>query len=43
MNTNVALLLVVLAGGIGGTAALQALLRRPGRRRTHDQPFRPNG
>ena len=31
MYTNVALLLGLLAGGIGGTAALQALLRRPGR------------
>lgn len=28
MNLNVALLLLVLAGGIGGTAALQAALRR---------------
>ncbi|CAG7637938.1 hypothetical protein E143388_07946 [Rhodococcus opacus] len=31
MNTNVALLLGLLAGGIGGTAALQTLLRRLGR------------
>ena len=28
MNLNVALLLLVLAGGIGGTAAVQAALRR---------------
>ncbi|MCZ4589250.1 MULTISPECIES: hypothetical protein [Rhodococcus] len=34
MNLNVALLLLVLAGGIGGTAAVQAALRRSaGRRR----------
>jgi hypothetical protein len=31
MYTNVVMLLGLLAGGIGGTAALQALLRRPGR------------
>ncbi|QQZ18535.1 hypothetical protein SAMN04490239_1438 [Rhodococcus koreensis] len=31
MYTNVALLLGLLAGGIGGTVAVQALLRRPGR------------
>nr|EJI98318.1 hypothetical protein JVH1_4186 [Rhodococcus sp. JVH1] len=38
-----ALLLVLLAGGIGGTAVLQALLRRPGSRRsTRGTPFRPN-
>nr|WP_271211415.1 hypothetical protein [Rhodococcus wratislaviensis] len=29
MNLNVALLLLVLVGGIGGTAAIQAALRRP--------------
>ncbi|GCE41190.1 hypothetical protein Rhow_004849 [Rhodococcus wratislaviensis] len=28
MNLNVALLLLVLAGGIGGTALIQAALRR---------------
>ena len=28
MNLNVALLLLVLVGGIGGTAAVQAALRR---------------
>ncbi|WP_280123329.1 hypothetical protein [Rhodococcus sp. ZPP] len=28
MNLNVVLLLLVLAGGIGGTAAVQAALRR---------------
>nr|GLK37400.1 hypothetical protein GCM10017611_42630 [Rhodococcus wratislaviensis] len=29
VNLNVALLLLVLVGGIGGTAAIQAALRRP--------------
>ena len=48
MNTNVALLLLVLAGGIGGTAALQSALTRPaGRRRGRDRgravPFHPGG
>ncbi|MBC2644458.1 MULTISPECIES: hypothetical protein [unclassified Rhodococcus (in: high G+C Gram-positive bacteria)] len=33
MNTNVALLLLVLAGGIGGTAAVQSALSRPAARR----------
>ncbi|WP_175393677.1 hypothetical protein [Rhodococcus globerulus] len=32
MNTNVIELLLVLAAGIGGTAALQAVLRGRGRR-----------
>ncbi|SEB32253.1 hypothetical protein [Rhodococcus koreensis] len=38
MNLNVALLLLVLVGGIGGTAAIQAALRRSadhGRREFH--------
>ncbi|TQC46643.1 hypothetical protein EEB14_24820 [Rhodococcus sp. WS4] len=44
MNTNVALLLGLLAGGIGGTAALQTLLERArGKRRTRGAPFHPNG
>lgn len=46
MNTNVALLLLVLAGGIGGTAAVQAALTRPdGRRRGRGRavPFHPGG
>ncbi|OYD60936.1 hypothetical protein [Rhodococcus sp. OK302] len=34
MNANVAELLLVLAAGIGGTAALQAVLRRRGSRRS---------
>ncbi|QSE85927.1 hypothetical protein [Rhodococcus koreensis] len=46
MNLNVALLLLVLAGGIGGTAAVQAALRRSaGRRRGHSEGavFRVDG
>lgn len=44
MKTTAALLLV-LAGGIGGTAAVQAALTRPGRRRGrgHAVPFHLDG
>jgi hypothetical protein len=37
---NVALLLLLLIGGIGGTAALQARLARS---RTHGAPVHENG
>ncbi|MDI9978729.1 hypothetical protein [Rhodococcus sp. IEGM 1307] len=44
MNTNVALLLGLLAGSLGGTAALQTFLGRTGsKRRTRGAPFHPNG
>ncbi|TQC41689.1 hypothetical protein EEB14_53240 [Rhodococcus sp. WS4] len=44
VNLNVALLLLVLAGGIGGTAAVQAALRRSdGRRRGQGAVFRLDG
>ncbi|SDD43772.1 hypothetical protein [Rhodococcus tukisamuensis] len=39
MNTNVAQLLLVLTAGIGGTAALQAALRRPDRRDPRRRSF----
>ncbi|WP_257226536.1 hypothetical protein [Rhodococcus opacus] len=42
MNLNVALLLLVLAGGIGGTAAIQAALRR-GADRGRRAVFHVNG
>ena len=44
MNTNVALLLGLLAGSLGGTAAVQTFLGRPGgTRRPHGALFHPNG
>jgi hypothetical protein len=41
MNANVVLLLGLLAGGLGGTAALQSILGR--KRRIRGAPFHPNG
>ncbi|WP_282555524.1 MULTISPECIES: hypothetical protein [unclassified Rhodococcus (in: high G+C Gram-positive bacteria)] len=44
MNTNVALLLLLLAGGIGGTAAVRSVLTPPtGRRRGRAVPFHHDG
>ncbi|KAF0957562.1 MULTISPECIES: hypothetical protein [Rhodococcus] len=40
---NKAQLLLLLAGAVGGTAVLQAVLGRTGTRRTRGAPFHPNG